>query len=779
MTTHTRFERFGNTLGEFIARRPKLTVLLSLGVCLVAASGLLRAQFSTDYRIFFSKEDPGLASFQHLETVFTKTDNVLFVVSVEQGTVFEPEAMAAIDELSQAGWKLPHASRVDSVSNFPFAQSEGDDISVTPLLNTDLALMRTRAEAEPILVESLLSRDSRTAGVNVTLRLPRTNPDEVPRTVAAARALVAEVKAKHPGVDVRATGMAFVNDAFMETSIQDMAVMMPLMLVMMLGSMALMLRSALATVAVGSVIALSAGLSMAMAGWLGYPLSPTSVAAPMIVLTVAIADGVHIVSATMEYLRKGQSRGAAIASALKGNLEAVTYTWLTTVVGFLCLNYSDAPPVLHLANMSSLGVTMAFLLSVTLLPALLVLLPMRVPKQTGESSRGRYFFGWLADTVMNNRVKVLVGSVVVTIGFGALASRLETNDEFIQYFDASLPFRKDIDFTMQRLSGVYRLEFQLGAGKEGVTDPAYLNRLSAFAGWLRQQPEVQHTFGVHDVLARMHQVATGGPRALPTTRADASEALFLYTLNLPAGLDLTDRVTGDQSASRLTVTVRDMSTRQMTAFADRAENWLKTNTPESMWAQATGPVVIFSALSERNARGMVQGDLLSLLLISLCMVLVLRSIKLGLISVIPNVIPIVVGYGLWWLAVGQLNVVGTIAGSISLGIIVDDTIHFLTHYRALAADGKLTPHVAMRRTLQHVGPAMISTSVVLALGFAVLTLSHFRMTSHLGWLSVLIVGFAPLADLVVAPALVVTLLGRKRVEAPKAELNLNAGEVGT
>jgi uncharacterized protein len=174
-----------------------------------------------------------------------------------------------------------------------------------------------------------------------------------------------------------------------------------------------------------------------------------------------------------------------------------------------------------------------------------------------------------------------------------------------------------------------------------------------------------------------------------------------------------------------------------------------------MWAQASGPVVIFSALSERNARSMISGDLLSLALISLCMIMVLRSLKLGLLSVIPNVIPIVFGYGLWQLCVGQMNIVATVAGSISLGIIVDDTIHFLTKYKDATLEQGLAPEAAMRKTLSHIGPAMIGTSVILVLGFLVLTFSSFQMTSYLGWLSAIIVSIAPLADLVLAPALVV------------------------
>lgn len=775
-----RFERFGAALGRAVTSRPKTTLALCFAFFAIVAAGGTRARFSTDYRIFFSKEDPGLASFQKLETVFTKTDNVLFVVSAPEGDVFSRDALQAIDELTHAGWKLPYASRVDSLTNFPWADGTPDELTVQPLLHglepADLALMRERANSEPLLKGSLLARDGRTAGVNVTLRLPREDPEEVPRTVAAARAAVESVKARHPGLDVRATGMAFVNDAFMETSIRDMGVMLPLMLLVMLAAMALMLRSTLATLAVAAVIASSAALSMAIAGWFGYPLSPTSVAAPMIVLTVAIADGVHVVLATMVELRNGLSKRDALIHSLQHNLEAITYTWLTTVVGFLCLNSSDAPPVLHLANMASFGVTMAFGFSITLLPALLMLLPVRAPKAAKES-RAR-LFGVLGGFVMTHRRLVLAITAVVTVGFGFLASRLETNDAFIGYFDEAVPFRQDIDFAMKRLSGVYRLEFQLGAGDTGVTEPAYLAKVDAFSTWLEQQPEVQHVYGLNHVLARVYQVTSAGPRRLPPTREEAAESLLLYSLNLPAGIDLSDRVTIDQTSSRLTVTVRDMSTRQMTAFAQRAEGWLDTNAPKSMASRATGPVVIFSALSERNARGMVQGDLLSLVLISLCMVLVLRSLKLGLLSVVPNLIPIVVGYGLWFVAVGQLNVVGTIAGSIALGIIVDDTIHFLTRFRAATEVRGVTPEAAMKSTLEHVGPAMLSTSLVLVLGFGVLTLSHFQMTSHLGWLTALIVGLAPFADLVVAPALVVTLTRTKR-ESPSKPFGLLAGKVST
>jgi predicted RND superfamily exporter protein/outer membrane lipoprotein-sorting protein len=789
-STTTTFERAGRAIGETVVAHPRKTLLLGLLAFLFVSFGLTTARFSTDYRIFFSKDDPGLAAFERLESTFTKTDNVLFVVKAKEahdGAIFQADPLAAIQELTRIGWTLPYATRVDSLTNFQHPEGkDGDEISVAELVPGDartldaaaLAHIRAAAASEPLLAGSLLARDGRTAAVNVTLRLPGKEPREVTESAEAARKAVDAVRARHPDLDIRASGMAFMNDAFMQASIRDMAVMMPLMVLVMLVGMAFVMRSKLATLAVAAIIGVSAAMSMAVAGWLHYPLTPPAVAAPMIVLTVAVADGVHIVLATMEAMREGKTRQQAVVLSLEKNLEAITYTWLTTIVGFVCLNYSDAPPVTHLANMTSFGVTAAFIYSFTVLPALLVVLPVVARGKAasvlaGEIDARPTAMARVAAFVVRRRIPLLVATVVVTVIGGWQASRLETNDQFVRYFDQSIPFRRDVDFTMKNLSGIYRLEYQVGSeGPSGIVEPAYLRSLDDFGGWLRAQPEVEHVYSVADVVKRVNQVMSANEPAayrIPESRAAVSEALLVYEMGLPQGLDLTDRVNVDKSAARLTVTVKDVSSQQMNAFTARSESWLRTNTPKAMWAEATGPVVIFSQLGDRNAKSMVQGDFVSLALISLCMIIVLRSFRLGMLSVLPNVIPIVVGYGLWRIFVGQMNIVASVAGSISLGIIVDDTIHFLTRYKAMKAKG-LDAEKAMTATLTHVGPAMLGTSVILVLGFGVLTLSSFQMTSYLGWLSVIIVAVAPLTDLVLAPALVLLFHKDPRVTTTRRSL---------
>ena len=354
-------------------------------------------------------------------------------------------------------------------------------------------------------------------------------------------------------------------------------------------------RSIWATGAVALVLSLSAVLSIAVAGWLHYPLTPPAVAAPIIVLTVAVADGVHLVLAVMEAMRRGASREEAIVSSLRSNLEPMTYTWLTTVVGFVCLNFSDAPPVTHLANMTSWGVTMAFAYSFTLLPALLGLLPIRAKtptiSQEGHGTEG--IFRRLTEVVIRRRGLVIVACAVIAIGAGTLAAQLETNDQFVKYFVGSVPFRRDVDFTMKNLSGIYRLEYQGGGdGPSGISDPRYLQDLDTFGTWLRSQPEVEHVYSVVDILKGVNRVVHGDVAAeyrIPESREEASQDLLLYEMGLPAGLDLTDRFYVDKSAARLTVTVRDMSTKQMNAFAKRSETWMHEHLPRSMWSEATGP----------------------------------------------------------------------------------------------------------------------------------------------------------------------------------------------
>ena len=755
-------ERFGYALGLWIGRHPWLAVILGLLSCLAVSVGLKDTTVSSDYRIFFSDDDPQKLAFDELEEVFTKTDNVVFVVKPAGGDVFEPQTLGLLQTLTERAWTLPHATRVDSITNFQHSYAEDEDIVIEDLVFApadtlsaqDLLDIRTAALAEPLLVGGLLAKDAGAAGVNVTLRLPRESPEEVTETARAARALAAEIEETHPDVEVRVSGMALMNDAFMEASIEDMKLIVPVMYVVMIAVLAVLLRSVVATAVVVLIVGMSSAVTVGLAGWLGYPLTPPTASAPTVVLTLAVADGVHLFLSARSELQDGASRAEAIATALRVNFRPVLLTSLTTIVGFACLNFAEAPPYWHLANMTVAGVAAAFVYSVTVLPALLVVLPLRVPPERARSSRT---MDRIADLVLRHRTRLVVGGIVAAASLGVAASRLQSNDQFLKYFDDSIQFRPDTEYMMEHLTGIYTVEYAVGAGGESqINEPAYLEALDGFTQWLRAQPEVSHVYSYADVIKRINQNLHEGQDehyAVPPTREAAGQELMLYEMSLPVGLDLNDRIDVARSSTRVSVALRDLSSRELLDFKARSEQWLKDEAPEAMHARATSPVIIFTTLSQENTKSMMVGNFASLLLISACLVLALGSWRLGLLSIVPNLLPILFGYGLWSLLFSEINIVASIGGTVCLGIIVDDTIHFLTKYRLARTTGGKTPSQAIRSTLSTVGPAMVSTTLVLFFGFGVLTQSGFQMNSDLGLLVVLVVGFALLHDLLLLPAL--------------------------
>ncbi len=587
----------------------------------------------------------------------------------------------------------------------------------------------------------------------MTLRLPAHTTEDVAIAAAAARRLLGEVAARHPDLELRVSGMAMMNDAFMHASVRDMVVVFPIMALMMLLVMWWSLGSRYATFCAVVIVLISAVATLGVGGWLGYPLTPPSAAAPTIVLPLAVADSIHIIVTMRQLMRTGTDQRSAIVASLGTNMKAVILTSLTTAIGFLCLNFAEAPPFWHLANMTAAGVTFALIAAVFLLPALLSLRPIPPADPTRAIALSRR----LAGLIVAARTPILVVGFAVTVVLGVAASRLESNDQFLDYFDDSIAFRPDTEFFMKNLTGIYTLDYQLESGRaSGVSDPTYLATLDRFSDWLRHQPEVLHVYTITDVFKRLNQNLHDDDPSwyrVPGSQELASQYLLLYELSLPFGLDLNDRINIQKSSSRVTVTLDNLSSVELEAFAARSEAWLRAIAPEPMWARAISPAIIFSDLARRNTAAMIFGNMASLLLIALCLVFALKSVRLGLLSMIPNVIPIVMAYGLWWLLVGKINIVSSVAGSIALGLIVDDTIHFLTKYQAAVKDLRLDEEAAVRMVLGELGPAMVATTLVLVGGFSVLIFASFEMTCYLGAFTALTCSLGLIADLTILPSL--------------------------
>jgi len=758
-----------NRFFQFVLGHPWWVVILSLLLIAAVGSGIRFLQFKNDYRMFFSEENPQLKAFEAMQNTYTKVDNVLFVVSPKDGNVFTRRTLATIEWLTGEAWQIPYSIRVDSITNYQHTEAEGDDLLVANLVEdagqlTDEQLEKIRKVAlhEPLLVGRLVSPDGTHAGVNVTIQLPGKRLDEVPEVARFARELAQRAMERDPGVEVRLTGMVIMNAEFPRISQRDMKTLYPVMVGIILLAMVFMLRSVSGVVASMGVLFMSVIATMGFTGWLGIYLSPPTVATPVVVMTLAVADCIHLVVIFLQGLRKGLDRRAAMLESLRLNLGPVFLTSLTTVIGFLSLNFSDAPPFRDLGNMAAMGVTVAFFLSITFLPAMMMILPVK-PGQA--HTRGQGSMDGIADFVIRHRRGLLIGMGGFILFLVAQVPRNALNDEFVKYFSEKVSFRQDTEYTERHLTGIYLLEFSLPAGSEGgITDPDYLRRLDDFARWLRQQPEVLHVNVFTDIMKRLNKNLHGDDPSwyrLPDNRELAAQYLLLYEFSLPFGLDLNNQVNVKKSATKLTVTLKSISSEELLALQQRAQQWLKEHAP-SMYTEAASPTLMFAHIGHRNIRAMLEGTLIALVLISLVLMIFLRSVRIGLLSLVPNLAPIGMGFGLWGLFVGEVGLALSVVGGMTIGIVVDDTVHFLSKYLRARREQGATPEEAVRYAFHTVGTALWVTTLVLMLGFGVLALSDFKLNSGMGLLTAITIGLALLADFFFLPPLLMQFGDKKR-----------------
>ena len=746
-----------------ILRRRWLTVLLASLAMLAMAAGARFITVTNDYRILFGEDNPQLMAFDALENTYSVSNQALIAVTPREGKVFTREALGAVAELTEAGWRAPYSGRVNSLTNYTHSEGWGDELVVGPLVedagsldDADLHRIERTALGAIDVAGRLVSRDGRTAGVAINFILPD-NPDQaVVEITDYLRSQLEQARADHPGIDYYLTGDVVMNRAFSDATQDDLETLTPIVFFIIVGLSVLILRSFLGAVAIVAVLVFVINSTMGFAGWMGVVFSPTNAGVPIIVMVIAIADSIHIVTGVLLGLRRGLDRNAAIVESIRINAYPVLITSVTTAVGFLSLNASDSPPFRVLGNSVAFGVLCAFIYTMTLLPALLSLLPLRAPRARSE---GKAFFDRFADFVIARRTPLLwsLAAVVVVLAMGI--SRIELSDNMAQYFDDRYEFRRHTDYVIEHLTGVDKLEYSLDSGREGgITHPDYLRQADAFAEWYRQQPEVTHVQVFSDIMKRLNKNMHGDDPAyyrLPEDPDLAAQYLLLYELSVPFGSDLNDRIDVAKSATRMVVVTKNAWSRDLRELDKRAQRWLQTNVP-GFAQEASGLSLVFAHLSLRNIHSMLRGTILAMALISFLLIWIFKSVRIGLLSLLPNFIPAIMSFGLWGYLVGHVGIASSVVIAVVFGIVVDDTVHFLSKYLKARREGHAAPE-AVRSAFHTVGHALWTTTAVLSAGFLVFATSGFEVSWALGLLVTMTILFALAADFLILPTLLIAI----------------------
>ncbi len=751
----------GIGLGKIPTKYSLLVLLATIFLIIVATIGGKNLYFRGDYDIFFDGTNKQLLAFDEIQTTFAKTDNLAIVIAPEDGDIFTPQTLSLIQKITVDAWQVPYSSRVDSIANYQHTEAFDDDLLVEDLLYSEYELTPDRiskvksiALSEPVLKSALVSEKGDVTVVNITVQLPEMDKTaEVEEVVSSINAMIDRYQRAYPDVTFHKAGIIAMNHAFMTAAQDDSSTLVPTMLVVILVFLTIMLRSILSVIATLIVIIGSVMATMGISGWAGMFLSTATVNVPTLIMTLAVADCVHVIATMRQSMKNGFTKVQSIERSIALNFVPILITSVTTAIGFLMMNMSDSPVLRDFGNLSALGVMVACLLSVTLLPALLKLLPIHVKMETSQDQK--HVMDRLGDFVVSQRRALLPLSVVVIVVCASLIPLNKVNDESVEYFGQRNEFRQAADFMEERISGMTNISIAIKTNEsQGIAAPDFLNTIGEFSSWLRDQPETDHVATLADVYKRLNKNMHGDDEAyylLPQERELAAQYLLLYEMSLPYGLDLNNQINVDKSSIKMVLTVANLGSVELVDLENRIYQWFAEHAPQYQ-VVASSPSLMFAHIGETNMASMLSTLPITLVLISALLIFALRSVRLGLISLMPNIAPAVIGFGLWALISGEINLGLSVVVTLTLGIVVDDAVHFLSKYQRARREGQ-TAEQAVRYAFHTVGRALWITTVVLVAGFSVLAMSSFRLNADMGQLSAIVIFIALVVDFLFLPTL--------------------------
>ncbi len=770
-------------VADFVTRRPLVTLGIGLLLVLLFVPGLQKLGQDFSYRIWFNETDPLLQTYDAFERRFGNDETVAVIVHSPSG-VFDKESTQLVQQLTDDLWRVPEIMRVDSLSNYNWTHSEEDDIIVEPLLPDDEELTPELLEERKkvalnheVLPEYLVSRDGRTAMIYAAIK-PSFEGSPDYELVLNGR-IVEGVKKegvrdkinKYRGTgdhSFHVTGSGAISDAFREAATDDMSNLVPILLGVIVLFIIFLLRSGKALMLSFAVILLTLLFTFGLSGLIGIKFNNVIATLPNTLIAVAIADSIHILVTFFQYRRNGLKQLEAVRKTLTKNLLPTFLTSFSTAVGFFSFFSAKVKPISHMGYLAGFGVLGAWVITILVVGPLLVLIPFKMKQKKGKDKIAAAsitepkewawkFSGWLVD----KRKPIIAVSIILTVVSLYVGLQNEVNSDPFKYFPEGFHLRTANDFLEEHVGGATGMEIVIDSGRpDGIKDPVFLKKAERFQQWLDKYPHVTKTISVIDILKQTNRSLHGDRREyyrLPETREAVAQQLFLYTMSLPRGMDLNDRMTIDYDALRLTVlwTLHKSkeATRAFGEFSDKARA-LGLN------ISLTGKVPLYQTMNGYVVGSFIVSLSIAIFFIGLLMVVTFRSLKTGLMAMIPNIIPMVMGAALMTLLQKPLDIGTVLVTSICLGIAVDDTIHFLTNYYHWRREGyDIRKSVAM--VLSYTGPALFVTTLILAVGFGTFAFASFVPNINFGILTALILSTALVVDLLLLPAILMLKIKEK------------------
>lgn len=756
---------------HFFVNHPLKIMLFTLGFAVFSILGLNKLESISGFKMWFSPQDPYLLSYEQYEKNFGNDDNVVVAIHSPSG-IFDKESVAIIKDLTAKMWKIDDVIRVDSLANHQMITGGGGDILIESVLESDDAeFLKKRGEqviADDQIVNLLISEDLKTATVFAQLKPLYEKKGQYREAVRQVQKLTREYPNRGDH-SFYITGSAALSSAYDDVA-EDTMYLTPIMVLIMMTILYLSFRSLRFSLMAVGLIAISVLMVFGLSGWFGIKYHSMTSCLPQILIAITLADVVHFLATFFKERSLGRSKKLAAETAIEINFMPTLMTSVTTSLGFLTFCTSELIPVRELGILASLGVMLAWAVSIGIAPAAMMYFPSRQGnKAEGETLKApEKNYKWVPtylDWIERWRYPVVIGWALFFAGSTFLASKVSVNADISNYFSDSTEIKKASDFMSANFGGSRGIEMVIDSGKpDGVKDVHFLSKLMAYEEWILEQKEVTKVMSIGDIVAELSS-ALEAP-TLPSSRMPASsdsvaQQLFLYSMSLPVGMGLNYWATLDYQKTRMKIYWDIEDSQKTLTEISRYEEKAKDL---GLNAVITGKAALLPGLNHHIIETFQDANFRALLLIIITMILIFRSLKIGLLSMIPNIIPSAFGGAVMYLLGLKLDAGTILVMSVVMGIAVDDTIHFLSHYQDCRKEG-LSVRDSLSRVFHEVTFSLSLTTGILILGFSLSVFSHFMPFANFGLMTAICLSFAIFADFMLLPAIFFIMAKGERVKA--------------
>lgn len=738
-----------------LAAKPKILLLISLILIVFTVVGLGRLTTDFTYAGYFHKDDKWLVEFDKFEQTFGNDDSIIIAVKNDED-LFNKDSIKLLHQLTDEMWQLPDVIRVDSITNYQRVYADEDDINVEPLISPlktytpkQIDELKNIALRDEILTGYLISEDASMTLIVGTLKSSVGEELDIAPVVEAARNLLANTELTDHSVHL--VGAPLIVQSFAEASETDNAKIIPMLLLTCILIMYYVVRNAWCVFYAMLVVTFSSIGSLGLAGWLGIQMTSITTVLPQITIGIAVACCLHILVTYRLAQQSFPDKTSAAKYALTKNAKPTLLTALTTAIGFISFKFSDIKTIADLGLAASVSVVYVWTLTYLLLSSLLFTFPFGYSKKK-PLKVSKVYVNQFVNSVSSNKTYVLYIYAAFIITSVAAATMVRVDADPIGYFSHDHELRKGVSEIDATIGSARNIEIMIDTGCENCAQkPDFLNKVAKLENFIESREEVAQVVSIVDILKSTNRALNFGEEAsysLADTQKDIAQQLLFYTMGLPKGLSVDNRISSKQDSIRLTVFWRVGSSSKALeeiSLIEKESNRLGLN------ATITGKYSLYQRQESYVVNSFLSSVGVAFILITVVLWVAFNSLKLSLVALIPNLTPLLVGGLGLWLMGENLNVGTVLVVSITLGIAVDDTLHIITEYQRYKSKG-LSSQAAYTEVFSETGVALYGSTFVLVFAFGASLLSSFAPFQIFGVLAAAVLITALIIDLTVLPA---------------------------